>query len=205
MNEIRFRKRVILIRRLRIALMALALVPFCMLLLPQFARQPLLWDVTQDDVHELLQKREARRNDKRYQVLWPLIEPLQVAFERLAQDLKDRLESNIRGIDGPYVDDQIGVIEIRIRDRGEIALYVLGYYALEEESPLKRALALVVIREYFPKKNGAFFANRLVYSPDPVVAEIARQITGGRYRVSGLKARLKSDYFKNPSGMQKDR
>ncbi len=137
-----------------------------MLVLPQLARQPLLWDVTQEDVHEVLQKREAHRDEKMLQVLWPLIQPLQVSFERLALDLKDRLESSSGKIDGPYVDEQIGVIETQIREAGEISLYVLGYYALAEESPLKQALALVTIREYFPKKMVHF--SQIAWSIIPI-------------------------------------
>ncbi len=100
-----------------------------------------------------------------------------------------------RRIDKVYLDNQVEVLSSRIAAENEINLYLLGHYAEAGDSVEQRALALILIRELYPKKTSVFYANSLIRSSHPLLARIAGEIIYDRYKVEGPANKVKGGYF----------
>ena len=130
-----------------------------------------------------------------YRSLWKKIRPAQIAFERISLDLETRLTVNRRYFDRPYMESMIGQLEECINQNPKIVFHLLGYYALQAKTPIKQAMALIVIRERYPKKYCVYYANRLVHSPNPTLSNLCRDILKDRYQLSSLKRKFRPSYF----------
>lgn len=144
--------------------------------------------------------------DDQSRALWQRLEPTVVAFNRINQIITDQIKESLvrkaetpqrleRRIDKVYLDNQVSVLSSAIARESEINLYLLGHYASEAALPEQQALALILIRELYPKKTSVFYANSLVQSSHPLLKRIANEIIYDRYTVEGPANKVKTGFF----------
>jgi len=152
--------------------------------------------VEQEDIENIFQLQDqGKKLPPKYLNLWKRIEPTCRAFERIALDLEYRMEKNQRYFDRLYVEGLIANLQESIAREPKLALYLLGHYALDGASPLTQTLALITIRQRYPKKFSVYFANRFVNSDQPILARLCRQIISGRYQVTNLTSKLNPKFI----------
>ncbi len=182
---------------LKLVLVMLLAFPVCLLTAHDIRQKWHERSIDRNDIETIFQMQD--RNEKlppKYQKLWRKVEPTCIAFERIALDLETRTERKGRFFDRIYIEGLIDDLEKNIIAEPRLSLYLLGHYTLHGDSPLAQALALIAIRERYPKKYSVFFANRFVNSDEPVLASLSVQIVSGQYQVSSIKAKFNPSYIR---------
>lgn len=132
------------------------------------------------DIAAMLRAREAAEPmSDSLGALWETHRSLCFAFERVAVDLASRVDRGERYYDRDYVEQLASEIESHVERHPRVSLEVLSYYAGSQDRPLHRLMALIAIRELYPKKTSVFFANRYVDHEDARLAAFSRGILLG--------------------------
>lgn len=130
----------------------------------------------------------------RYESLLARNLELCVALERIANDLEKEILYDI-SIDQDYSKELAEAIEESIAANPKESLLVLSSYARNGETAVRRALAIITIREQYPTKFSVFFANRNLHSPEPMLAKLSRLILKDEYVPGPLEERLAPRYI----------
>ncbi len=182
---------------LKLVLLILLAFPVCLLTARDIRQKWRERSIDRNDIETIFQMQD--RNEElppKYQKLWRKVEPTCIAFERIALDLETRTERKGRFFDRIYIEGLIDDLEKNIIAEPRLSLYLLGHYALHADTPLGQALALIAIRETYPKKYSVFFANRFVNSDQPLLANLSVQIVSGKYPVSSIRAKFNPRYIR---------
>jgi hypothetical protein len=115
------------------------------------------------------------------------LETMRLALERISMDLAERMQHDRRYFDREYVGGQIELLRGAIAAAPRPAFHLLAHYALLEEQPLQQVLAIIAVRECYPRKFSIVFATRFAHAKDPMLAGLCQSILSGRYRREGLE------------------
>lgn len=152
--------------------------------------------IQDSDIDILFQlQKQGRDLPPEYQNLWDRIGPTCIAFERISLDLQKRIEEKRRYFDRDYFDGLIKEFDNSITREPILSVYILGHYAKDDTQPIRQALALIAIREGYPKKYSIYFANSFTNSEHPILANLSQQIISGKYILDNIKNKFKPSYI----------
>jgi len=184
------------LRRLRGTLFALLALPALLLIAARFSQAqptPRMNDAAVAQVFEQIEAGQAPA--PALGKLWGEVGPAVIAFKRLSDHLTDQIQNGVLNPDKIYMEGQTDVIVQFVgRDAGT-ARQVLGYFCLHGKSDIERALALVILRELFPKKNSIYYAHHLSLDSYPLIAMQAHDIIAGDYPRGSLNDKLTGKFF----------
>ena len=185
------------LKRVHWILFALLGVPACVLLMARMIYIPSGRLVDAEDVEEVFQQIAAGQPlEGRPQALWAEIGPAAVALKRLAAHVTDQVENGVRNPDKVYLEGQADVIAQFVARDARTALYFLAHVCLRGEIDMERILALVILRELFPKKNSVYYySNHLSLDSNATIALLARDIIAGSFPRGSLGDKLTDGYF----------
>ena len=194
-NSRRTSRYVHLARRVLIALIA---APVCALLVHDVASRWRDRGIVADDIERLFHLQDRKEQlPGEYADLWKRVEPTCISFERICLDLETRLQKGRRYFDRIYVEGIIVELEGNMAREPRLSLLLLGHYAMREDQPFIQAVALIAIREQYPKKYSVYYANRFVNSDNPTLSHVCSQIIAGQYQVTSLKDKYTRRYLKS--------
>ena len=194
-NSRRTSRYVHLARWLLIALIA---APVCAMLVHNIASRWHDRSIEAADIDRLFRMQDREEQlPPQYADLWKRVEPPSISFERICLDLQTRLQKGKRYFDRIYVEEMIVELQEHMAREPKLSLLMLGHYAMKEDQPFIQAIALIAIRERYPKKYSVYYANRFVNSDNPLLSHVCSQIVTGRYQVTSLTDKYMPRYLKS--------
>lgn len=128
-------------------------------------------------------------------VLWERHQSLCVALERISVDLDNRITKNRRYFDKDYVEQLTQDIDAHVAEFPDESLAIFGHYASRGETPMIRLLAMIAIRESFPKRNAVYYANKQLKSSHTSLVNISFRILSNTYNVTSLRDKFRPKYI----------
>lgn len=195
MDEFEHRKNRNLRAKLGRAVFAILLIIVGVLVAPRIYGSILRLELESRDVDRMMEAfHGAEPVAPRYESLLERNRELCVALERIANDLEKEILYDI-AIDREYAMELSETIEARISENPKESLLVLSSYARNGETAVRRALAIITIREQYPTKFSVYFANRNLHSREPMLAKLSRIILEDNYVPGPLEDRLAPRYI----------
>lgn len=186
------------IKLIRVLIFILLCIPIALISFVQIKQRFFETNLKQRDIHEMYLYIEAKKKmPDKYENLWEKIRPTSIAFERISLDIENRIEKKSRYFDKGYTEGLIAELEDNILREPRLSLYLLSYFSTKGKKPIKQAMAMIAIREMYPKKYCLYSSNHLINSQNSMLSELSKSIIKNEYTPSSIKEKFTPKYFRS--------
>lgn len=154
--------------------------------------------VRDSEIYDLLTHNEQNIEiPEELEELWERHRAFIVAFERMHLDLQVRLDEGKRYFDKDYINQLAQEFELQLGAFPQERFRILTHFAMNGDTPIKRAMAIIAIRESYPKKVSIYFANSYSNSSSDLLRNLSHSILTDSYNPSSIRTKFRPGFLQD--------